>query len=99
MLGGLREEHGGLTRGVATSDHDYVLTVAELRLHESCAIVHAGALEARQILDGRPSILGAGRDDDRARRYSRTGVQLDGVRRSVAGEPCGRLRDQQVRTE
>ena len=48
-LGGLREKHGGLPGGVAAADHDHLFPAAQLRLDERRAVVHARALELRQV--------------------------------------------------
>ncbi len=68
-LGGLRQEHGGLPSRIPASHDDDLLPAAELPFHGGRAEVHARAFEPGDIIDGKPSILGARRDDHRARRH------------------------------
>ena len=46
---GLRQEYRGLTGRVGAADHDDLIAVAELRLHEGCAVVDTGAFELPEI--------------------------------------------------
>ena len=69
--GRLREEDRRLAGRVAAADDDHLLAGAELRLHERRAVVHAGALEPRQVRQGQLPVLGARGDDHRARRDAR----------------------------
>src|SRR5437764_1401067 len=97
--GGLRQEHGGLTGRVAAAhDHDLV-AAAQLRLHEGRGVIHARALELRQVGDGEPAVLGPAGDDDRARRHARSVVQLDAVRFAIAGQALGVAPDHQLGPE
>ena len=86
----LREKHRRLARGIAAADDDDLLADAQLRLHRRRAVVHAGAFELREVLERRLAVLGARRDDHRARADARPVVNLHGVRLPVAGELASR---------
>ena len=97
--GGLREKHRRLTGGVATADDDDLLAHAQLRLHLRRAVVHARAFELREVIERRLAVLGAGGDDQRARRDARPVVHLHGVRRPIAGQLRGAFRDHDLGAE
>ena len=86
-----REEDGRLPGGIAAADDDDLLADAQLRLHRRRAVVDAGALEGREVLERRLPVLGAGRDDHRARRHAtvrrRSPPRSAGRRRPVASRP------------
>ena len=63
----LGEEDGRLAGRVSAADDDDLLAAAERRLDGRRAVVDAGALETRQVLDVELAVPRAGRDDDRPR--------------------------------
>src|ERR1700733_616429 len=60
----LREEHRSLSRRVASSDYDYWLVGAELRLHESRVVINSLAGKSIQVCDGRFVVLRTGGEND-----------------------------------
>src|SRR5262249_32386931 len=96
---GLREEHRGLTSGVAAADDDDVVRFAALGLDESRAVVDAGAFEALELGDLELSVLRAGGDDDGARADTLAALELDAIGDAVAVESDRGARDGEVRAE
>ena len=97
--GGLREEHGGLARRVAGAHDDDLFLGAQLRFHGGRGVVHPRAFEPRQVVDRKPPILGARRDDHHARRQPLPVADLEGVRSALAGELRRGLGDHHLSTE
>src|SRR5438876_6725076 len=60
----LGEGHGSLASCVAAANDANLFTGAQLRLDERGAVVHAGAFELGNILEGKFSVFRACRDDD-----------------------------------
>src|SRR5271156_6843126 len=56
----LREEHRGVSRGVASSDYNYWLVGAELRFHEGRVVINSLAGKSIQVCDGRFVVLRTG---------------------------------------
>src|SRR6266545_2289773 len=100
-LRGLREEHGRLTRGVCAAHDGDLLIRAQLRLHRGGGVVHAGALEARQVLNRQAPVLDSTRDDDGTGEQGIAGslAALHAVRLRAAVEPGDLSRDEDLRAE
>src|SRR3989441_364511 len=97
--GGLGQERGGLARGVAGAHDDHFFTGAQLRLHKRGGVIHARALELREVVDLEAPILRSRRDDHRACRQPVPIADLERVRRTAAGEPTGPGPDHQLGPE
>src|SRR6266550_4001292 len=100
-LRGLREEHGRLARGVCASDDSDLLIRAQLRLHRGGGVIHAGALEARQVLNRQAPVLDSTRDDDGTgeQRVAGSLAALHAVRLRAAVEPGDLSRDEDLCAE
>ena len=86
--------------GVVTHDGD-LFVHAELRLHTGGGVVHAGTLEARQVLDREAPVFDAAGDDDRAceQGLAVPVAEQHAVGLLVAVDPDRRLGDQYLRPE
>src|SRR5262249_45529147 len=60
-----REINSCLSGGIAGSDQRHLLPAAKPCFQRRCPIVHAGALECFQTIDGEPPVSRAGGDHDR----------------------------------
>src|SRR5438067_911543 len=99
MTGLLRQEHRALAGRVASAHDDHLFVVAELSLHRGRAVVDARPLEALDTWHRKLSILGPGRDDDRAALDPLPVIDVDAVGLALAVEaPCG-PRDHQLGAE
>jgi hypothetical protein len=92
-------KYGGLPRGVAAADDDDLLADAEGRLHRHRGVVHACALELRNIPARRPAVFRPGGNDHRSRRERRPAIDLHSVRLPLAGQPGRPFGDHHLRAE
>jgi len=71
---GLREKDCRLPRRIAAADDDDLLAETELGFHWRRAVVHAGAFESRDVVEGQTAVVSPCGDDDRLRPVRRDGV-------------------------
>src|SRR5271155_344152 len=95
----LREEHRGLSRGVASSDYNYWLVGAEVRLPEGRVVIKSLAGKSIQVCDGRFVVLRTGGENDCACRNFLPIAEMDSVRPFAAIQALHRACHHDLRTK